>query len=146
MVRFFYSDMFQQPSGAGGHDELDSINSIAPVPPPPVSQPTVIVAGLQSSQARGGGGGGGPPSSSSLYFPTAPPPVPYSELGEQSGNVGRRGEPPSYDEAVDVEAPPPSYDSLFGRVREARKSSRGVLDFLVNIVILVLGTRKYSAL
>ncbi|XP_001688176.2 uncharacterized protein LOC120902477 [Anopheles arabiensis] len=136
-----YHDIYvqQQPSGAGGHDELDSINSIAPVPPPPVSQPTVIVAGLQSSQARGGGGGG-PPSSSSLYFPTAPPPVPYSELGEPSGNVGRRGEPPSYDEAVDVEAPPPSYDSLFGRVREARKSSRGVLDFLVNIVILVLGT------
>uniref|UniRef100_A0A182N3B6 Uncharacterized protein n=1 Tax=Anopheles dirus TaxID=7168 RepID=A0A182N3B6_9DIPT len=81
-------------------------------------------------------GGARSGSSSSPYVPSAPPVS--NEFGESS--TGRRGEPPSYDEAVDVEAPPPSYDSLFGRVREARKTSRGVLDFIVNIVILVLGT------
>ncbi|XP_055625293.1 uncharacterized protein LOC129767982 [Toxorhynchites rutilus septentrionalis] len=52
----------------------------------------------------------------------------------------RRGEPPSYDEAINPETPPPSYDSLFGRVREAHKSSTGILDFLKNVVILLLGT------
>lgn len=51
-----------------------------------------------------------------------------------------RGEPPSYEEAINPDAPPPSYDSLFGRVREAHKSSTGMLDFLKNVVILLLGT------
>lgn len=39
-----------------------------------------------------------------------------------------------------VLAPPPSYDSLFGRVREAQKTSKGVLDFIKNILIILLGT------
>jgi len=39
-------------------------------------------------------------------------------------------------------APPPSYDSLFGRMREARKISKGIFDFLKNIVVLLLGTSK----
>lgn len=59
--------------------------------------------------------------------------------GGSSGG-GRRGDPPSYEEAINPEAPPPSYDSLFGRVREAHKSSTGMLDFLKNVVILLLGT------
>ncbi|KAL1505538.1 hypothetical protein ABEB36_005082 [Hypothenemus hampei] len=50
------------------------------------------------------------------------------------------GAPPSYEEAINPNAPPPSYDSLFGRVREAQKSSKGVLDFLKNVIIIVLGT------
>lgn len=52
---------------------------------------------------------------------------------------------PSYDEAmIDPEnAPPPTYDSLFfGRVREARKSSKGLMDFAKNVLILLLGTCK----
>lgn len=57
----------------------------------------------------------------------------------------RRGEPPSYEEAINPETPPPSYDSLFGRVREAHKSSTGLLDFLKNVVILLLGTREYRS-
>lgn len=53
------------------------------------------------------------------------------------------GDLPTYDEAIDPEsAPPPSYDSLFGRVREAHKSSKGLMDFAKNILILLLGTRK----
>ncbi|XP_053981840.1 uncharacterized protein LOC128878051 isoform X1 [Hylaeus volcanicus] len=51
-----------------------------------------------------------------------------------------RGVPPSYEEAIDPNAPPPSYDTLFGRMREARRVSKGVFDFLKNIIILLLGT------
>nr|XP_023029828.1 uncharacterized protein LOC111517784 isoform X2 [Leptinotarsa decemlineata] len=50
------------------------------------------------------------------------------------------GAPPSYEEAINPNAPPPSYDSLFGRVREAQKTSKGVLEFLKNLIIIVLGT------
>ena len=42
-----------------------------------------------------------------------------------------------------VSAPPPSYDSLFGRVREARKTSKGVFDFLKNILIILLGAGEF---
>ncbi|XP_045480164.1 transmembrane protein 272-like [Harmonia axyridis] len=48
--------------------------------------------------------------------------------------------PPSYEEAINPNAPPPTYDSLFGRVREAQKSSRGIVDFFKNLVIIILGT------
>nr|CAI5868793.1 unnamed protein product [Callosobruchus analis] len=50
------------------------------------------------------------------------------------------GAPPTYEEAINPNAPPPSYDSLFGRVREARKSSKGALEFLKNVIIIILGT------
>ncbi|KAL9702430.1 hypothetical protein quinque_005948 [Culex quinquefasciatus] len=60
--------------------------------------------------------------------------------GGSSSRHHNRGEPPSYEEAINPDAPPPSYDSLFGRVREAHKSSTGMLDFLKNVVILLLGT------
>jgi len=49
------------------------------------------------------------------------------------------GAPPSYEEAINPNAPPPSYDSLFGRVRHARKTSKGVWDFLKNVFIILLG-------
>ncbi|XP_019756773.2 transmembrane protein 272 isoform X2 [Dendroctonus ponderosae] len=48
--------------------------------------------------------------------------------------------PPSYEDAINPNAPPPSYDSLFGRVREAQKTSKGVVDFLKNVIVIVLGT------
>lgn len=51
-----------------------------------------------------------------------------------------RGAPPSYEEAIDPNAPPPSYDSLFGRMREAHKASKGIFEFLKNILMLLLGT------
>lgn len=35
--------------------------------------------------------------------------------------------------------PPPSYDSLFGRVREVRKTSRGFVDFIKNLFFFLLG-------
>lgn len=40
-------------------------------------------------------------------------------------------------------APPPSYDSLFGRVREAQRTSKGVLEFLKNLLIILLGTSMF---
>lgn len=35
---------------------------------------------------------------------------------------------------------PPSYDSLFGKIRETRKSSKSSYDFIRNIIIILLGT------
>lgn len=65
----------------------------------------------------------------------------HSESPQQT----RRLDPPSYEEVVDPEGlPPPSYDSLFGRVRNAQKSSKGLVDFAKNVLILLLGTCKYK--
>ncbi|KAJ8945446.1 hypothetical protein NQ318_009904 [Aromia moschata] len=70
-----------------------------------------------------------------------PPPL-YHEQGRTAppGPSAETGAPPTYEEAINPNAPPPSYDSLFGRVREAQKTSKGVLEFLKNIIIIVLGT------
>lgn len=46
--------------------------------------------------------------------------------------------------SVATSGPPPSYDSLYGRVMEAQKQSKGFLDFLKNIFVLLLGTRKLN--
>merc|ERR1711928_140116 len=54
-------------------------------------------------------------------------------------NIGRCP-PPSYEEAVDPNAEPPSYDSLFGRIRDTHKASRNVIDFVVKVILLLLGT------
>ncbi|XP_063981993.1 uncharacterized protein LOC135165018 [Diachasmimorpha longicaudata] len=61
--------------------------------------------------------------------------------GHPANFVGAdRGAPPSYEQVIDSTGPPPSYDSLFGRVREVPKASKAVLDFLLNIVVLLVGT------
>ena len=39
--------------------------------------------------------------------------------------------------------PPPSYESLFGQVRKARKNSDGVFSYAKNLLILLLGTGTY---
>lgn len=54
--------------------------------------------------------------------------------------------PPSYDDITNPNAPPPSYQSLFGQVREVHKSSSGVLDFLRSVILLLLGTLGCSIL
>jgi len=79
------------------------------------------------------------PQGSSI--PNTPPPM----YGEIPGVVpfrqgGGSGPPPSYKEANDPTAPPPTYDSLFGRMREARKNSSGILDFLKRLSVIILGT------
>ncbi|XP_015122193.1 uncharacterized protein LOC107044706 [Diachasma alloeum] len=74
------------------------------------------------------------------------PPPSYHNInlppGHPANLIGAddRGAPPSYEEVIDPNAPPPSYDSLFGRMREAHKTSKGVFDFLFNIIVLLLGT------
>lgn len=50
------------------------------------------------------------------------------------------GPPPSYDDVINPYAPPPTYQSLFGQMREARKSSRGLLDLLRRLLIILIST------
>lgn len=50
------------------------------------------------------------------------------------------GPPPTYLEAIDPNAPPPTYDSLFGRVQEIQKSSSGLFDFVKNLTLILVGT------
>ncbi|XP_022901730.2 transmembrane protein 272-like [Onthophagus taurus] len=78
--------------------------------------------------------------SSSVNDLQSTPPSYYNLYGGPSTAISQDlGEPPTYEEAIDPNGPPPSYDSLFGRVREARKTSKGVFDFLKNVVIILLG-------
>lgn len=66
--------------------------------------------------------------------------VDTNDLGYSATPLNDRGLPPTYEEAVDHNAPPPSYDSLFGRIREIHRTSTGVYSFIKNIIILFLGT------
>lgn len=50
------------------------------------------------------------------------------------------GPPPSYDDVINPYAPPPTYQSLFGQMREARKTSRGLLDLLRRLLIILVST------
>lgn len=50
------------------------------------------------------------------------------------------GPPPSYDDVVNPHAAPPTYQSLFGQMRHARKSSRGLLDLLRRLAFILLST------
>lgn len=69
--------------------------------------------------------------------PSSTPPPSYHNLPGIGLHLQRPSLPPY--EHYDPNVPPPSYESLFGRVREVRKSSSGVLDFLKNLIILFLG-------
>ena len=40
------------------------------------------------------------------------------------------------------EGPPPSYDSLFGQIKEAKETSDGSFDFCKRVVQLFAGTSK----
>ena len=88
----------------------------------------------------------------------SPPPSYHDIPGTVPAHQGvSRGPPPSYEEAVDpngiktvtvvsivsfelFSAEPPSYDSLFGRIRDTHKASRNVIDFVVKVILLLLGT------
>lgn len=50
------------------------------------------------------------------------------------------GPPPSYDDVVNPHAAPPTYQSLFGQMREARKSSRGLFDLLRRLTFILIST------
>lgn len=71
----------------------------------------------------------------------SPPPSYHDIPGTMHPLQGvSRGPPPSYEEAVDPNAEPPSYDSLFGRIRDTHKASRNVIDFVIKVILLLLGT------
>lgn len=52
------------------------------------------------------------------------------------------GPPPSYDDVVNPFAAPPSYQSLFGQMREARKSSRGIWELSWRLASILLSCLK----
>lgn len=142
-----YHDIYvqQETNTAGPGRLLDRMSTNSPHQPPPSYNqlPTATATAVGSSDGRHGAASshttnviivlGNANSSSSSTAATA-----GSSRG--GGRGGGRGDPPTYEEAINPDAPPPSYDSLFGRVREAHKASTGVLDFLKNVVILLLGT------
>lgn len=79
-------------------------------------------------------------STESEDAPTPPPN--YHEIpGIVPSYQGRTsGPPPSYDEVVNPNAPPPSYNSLFGQAREARKTSNGLVDLFRQLFLILIGT------
>ncbi|XP_031554553.1 transmembrane protein 272-like isoform X2 [Actinia tenebrosa] len=71
-------------------------------------------------------------------------PIDDVEAGNAEGNsappsygTGGYTEPPTYQQATE---PPPSYQSLFGEIKEARQSASSVFDFLKKLLILLIGT------
>lgn len=98
----------------------------------------------QGNATPGVNGGVNPGTTPHIIPITCNPPPSYHNInlpiGHPSVLASDRGAPPSYEEAIDPNAPPPSYDSLFGRMREAHKASKGVFDFIKNIIVLLLGT------
>ncbi|XP_058061896.1 uncharacterized protein LOC131212125 isoform X1 [Anopheles bellator] len=142
-----YHDIYVQQQPAGQED-LDSANTTTTTttppcgmaPPPPSSGAAAVPPPSETPAAAATTGSGPRSEGSRRYAPSAPSAGAVHSAHGNEPSTSRRGEPPTYEEAVDIEGPPPSYDSLYGRVREAHKRSQGVLDFVKNIVILVLGT------
>lgn len=75
-----------------------------------------------------------------------PPPPLYQNIpGVVPFYQGRlSGPPPSYEEVINPDAEPPTYQSLFGQIREARKSSRSLLDLSRRILIILLSTLGFT--
>ena len=74
--------------------------------------------------------------------PSVTPPPNYHEIpGVVPAYQGRSsGPPPAYDDVVNPNALPPTYQSLFGQVREARKTSNGLVDLCRQLFLVLIGT------
>uniref|UniRef100_A0A0B7B8D4 Uncharacterized protein n=1 Tax=Arion vulgaris TaxID=1028688 RepID=A0A0B7B8D4_9EUPU len=72
------------------------------------------------------------------YDAEAPPQ--YSE----NDNVANREALPSYDTMAMPQEPPPSYDSLYGRIKAAKSESSGVFGFLKTFLVIVLSTIGFT--
>lgn len=73
-----------------------------------------------------------PPSYQSI-----PGVVPYFQ-----GSVS--GPPPAYSDVIDSNASPPTYQSLYGQLREARKNSRSFLDLLRRLLIILFTSLGFT--
>merc|ERR1711981_570882 len=75
-------------------------------------------------------------------------PVEHGSPGTESPGTSQMSPPPSYHDIPGTvpahqgvsRGPPPSYDSLFGRIRDTHKASRNFIDFLAKLLLLLLGT------
>lgn len=56
-----------------------------------------------------------------------------------------RQELPTYDQAINETSPPPSYESIFGKIHDVHQRSDTVWVFLKNILILLLGTSTFKS-
>lgn len=73
--------------------------------------------------------------------PHTPPPNYHEIPGVVPSYQGRTsGPPPSYDDVINLNASPPSYQSLFGQVSEARKTSNGLIDLFRQLFLILIGT------
>jgi len=117
-------------SGANDIDiAIDIVSGGMEEPAPPVHQPT------RPSDSVTTPVGTESPGTSQM----SPPPS-YHDIPGTVPQGSHRGPPPSYEDAVDPNAEPPSYDSLFGRIRDTHKSSRNLIDFLAKLILLLIGT------
>lgn len=98
---------------------------------------TIQSSGIEQNEVDRGSQGTESPGTSQM----SPPPSYHDIPGTVPAHQGvSRGPPPSYEDAVDPNAEPPSYDSLFGRIRDTHKASRNFIDFLAKLLLLLLGT------
>lgn len=75
------------------------------------------------------------------HDPPTPPPNYHEIPGIVPAFQGRTsGPPPSYDDVVNPNAHPPTYQSLFGQAREARKTSNGLVDLFRQLFLILIGT------
>ncbi|XP_014677455.1 PREDICTED: uncharacterized protein LOC106817306 [Priapulus caudatus] len=82
------------------------------------------------------------PTMRETYGSTQPPgvsPPPYTLDSNMAGSEGHT-QPPPYDESPYSQEPPPSYTTIFGKIKQARTESNGCLEFLKKILVIVLGT------
>ena len=100
-----------------------------PQPPPP---PQVFLAQGRQDLAA---------TEAASSAPPLPPPLYQSLPGVVPFHRGRAVEPPpTYDDVINPHAAPPAYQSLFGQMREARKSSRSLLELLARRLIILATT------
>jgi len=120
-------------SSRGLPDPSASLDAIHPGPP---DRSSPYASDIEHGVTSGSVSPIEPPSNQ-----VSPPPSYHDIPGTVPAHQGvSRGPPPSYEEAVDPNAEPPSYDSLFGRIRDTHKASRNVVDFVVKVILLLLGT------
>ena len=67
-----------------------------------------------------------------------PPPAYYPDTTDAQENLPP---PPSYTQSQN-EAPPPTYDSIFGELRAAQQNSEGRGHFLKSVATILINTSK----